>query len=59
MGGYTDTNAAIAGALLGARFGLCTIPTRWLVALRRADEVRRGASALIAARVAAERAPAP
>lgn len=29
-GGDTDTNAAIAGALLGARFGFSAIPTRWL-----------------------------
>lgn len=28
-GGDTDTNAAIAGALLGARFGLDGIPKRW------------------------------
>ncbi len=28
-GGDTDTNGAIAGAVLGARFGLGTIPARW------------------------------
>ena len=28
-GGDTDTNAAPAGAALGARFGLTTIPNRW------------------------------
>lgn len=29
LGGDTDTNAAIAGALLGARFGAKGIPERW------------------------------
>jgi ADP-ribosylglycohydrolase len=29
QGGDTDTNACIAGALLGARFGLDGIPARW------------------------------
>ena len=28
-GGDTDTNAASAGAALGARFGLTAIPNRW------------------------------
>ena len=30
-GGDTDTNAAIAGALLGAADGLGTIPPRWVM----------------------------
>lgn len=30
LGGDTDTNAAIAGGLLGARFGIEGIPERWL-----------------------------
>lgn len=29
-GGDTDTNAAVAGALLGARFGRSQIPERWM-----------------------------
>jgi ADP-ribosyl-[dinitrogen reductase] hydrolase len=29
-GGDADTNAAITGALLGARDGLCAIPRAWL-----------------------------
>ena len=38
VGGDTDTNGAVAGALLGARFGATAIPARWLDALeRRAD----------------------
>ena len=28
-GGDTDTNGAVAGAVLGARFGLDAIPRRW------------------------------
>jgi ADP-ribosylglycohydrolase len=38
-GGDTDTNAAVTGALLGARFGRQGIPQRWRDALR--PEVRR------------------
>jgi ADP-ribosylglycohydrolase/fructose-1,6-bisphosphatase/inositol monophosphatase family enzyme len=33
MGGDTDTNAAIAGALLGARHGREAVPARWLLPL--------------------------
>ena len=38
-GGDTDTNGAVAGAVLGARFGSDTIPKRWRdqVAKLRAD----------------------
>ncbi|MCY4541068.1 MAG: ADP-ribosylglycohydrolase family protein [Rhodobacteraceae bacterium] len=38
-GGDTDTNGAIVGAVLGARFGLAAIPERWL---RRVNELRAG-----------------
>ncbi len=38
-GGDTDTNGAIAGAVLGARFGLEGIPERWR---RREAEIRAG-----------------
>jgi len=41
-GGDTDTNAAVAGALLGARDGEASIPPRWLEQLGPA----RGVSAL-------------
>jgi ADP-ribosylglycohydrolase len=34
MGGDADTNAAVAGALLGARFGFSSIPTPWVNGLR-------------------------
>ena len=38
-GGDTDTNGAVVGALLGARFGLAGIPERWQTRVReiRAD----------------------
>ncbi len=39
VGGDTDTNGAIAGAVLGARFGLDGIPERWR---RREAEIRAG-----------------
>lgn len=39
VGGDTDTNGAIVGAVLGARFGLGDIPERWR---RREAEVRAG-----------------
>ncbi|KAM0232279.1 hypothetical protein ACHAP5_010799 [Fusarium lateritium] len=38
MGGDTDTNAAIAGGLLGARDGDAAIPKRWRTKLQFADE---------------------
>ena len=38
-GGDTDTNGAVAGALLGARFGIDAIPARWR---RRIAEIRAG-----------------
>ena len=43
-GGDTDTNAAVAGALLGARDGETGIPPRWLDQLGRANA--RGVSQL-------------
>lgn len=39
LGGDTDTNAAVTGALLGARFGLSGIPPRWTRQLEGADEL--------------------
>lgn len=38
-GGDTDTNGAVAGALLGARFGAEAIPARWLDALERRSDL--------------------
>ena len=42
-GGDTDTNGAVAGALLGARFGLEAIPQRWRA---RIAEIRVGRTPL-------------
>jgi ADP-ribosyl-[dinitrogen reductase] hydrolase len=47
LGGDTDTNAAVAGALLGARDGVGGMPTEWLGRLRDADAIRAEAEALV------------
>ena len=39
LGGDTDTNGAVTGALLGARLGASSIPPRWLEALERRSEL--------------------
>ncbi len=39
LGGDTDTNAAVAGALLGAQFGLDAIPKRWREKVRWRDDL--------------------
>lgn len=46
LGGDTDTNAAVAGALLGARDGVAGLPVGWLLRLRDAGAVRAEAEAL-------------
>jgi ADP-ribosylglycohydrolase len=38
-GGDADTNGAVAGSLLGARFGFEAIPPRWLEGLLRYEEL--------------------
>ena len=38
-GGDTDTNACVAGALLGAKFGKSQIPDRWVSKLKTAAEL--------------------
>ena len=48
QGGDTDTNAAIAGGLLGARFGFEAIPKDWLLDLRDKEVLQNGLSRLIA-----------
>lgn len=40
-GGDTDTNAAITGALLGAYYGLQSIPTQWVATVIQANPVER------------------
>lgn len=39
LGGDSDTNGAVAGALLGARFGAASIPPEWLRDLKGKDEL--------------------
>jgi ADP-ribosylglycohydrolase len=46
LGGDTDTNAAVAGALLGAAHGTEAIPTAWLDALNQRDAITHEAEAL-------------
>jgi ADP-ribosyl-[dinitrogen reductase] hydrolase len=43
LGGDTDTNAAVAGALIGARDGASAIPDRWLAVIRHRDRIERAA----------------
>ena len=38
-GGDTDTNGAVAGALLGAKFGKTQIPERWAVKLKAGPDL--------------------
>jgi ADP-ribosylglycohydrolase len=44
LGGDTDTNAAVAGALLGAANGVEAIPAGWLVLLAEVDALRNEAT---------------
>jgi ADP-ribosyl-[dinitrogen reductase] hydrolase len=46
LGGDTDTNAAVAGALLGARFGMAALPESWLDRLHGREELEREALGL-------------
>jgi ADP-ribosylglycohydrolase len=48
QGGDTDTNGAVAGAALGARFGAGAIPTRWIERLRDPQRLIELADALAA-----------
>ena len=47
LGGDTDTNAAVAGALLGARDGVAGLPSAWLGRLRDRDAIRSEAESLV------------
>jgi ADP-ribosyl-[dinitrogen reductase] hydrolase len=47
LGGDTDTNAAVSGALLGARDGERGLPSAWLERLREAEEIRAEALGLL------------
>ena len=48
LGGDTDTNAAVAGALLGALHGSSAIPTSWLDRLAEKDPIEQEAAELAA-----------
>lgn len=52
LGGDTDTNAAVVGALLGCRHGVGAIPPRWLESLRERDRIERVARLLAERRAA-------
>ncbi|MBL0037328.1 MAG: ADP-ribosylglycohydrolase family protein [Flavobacteriales bacterium] len=47
-GGDADTNGAVAGSVLGARFGFSAIPTTWVDGLNRRDELLERADRLVA-----------
>ena len=47
-GGDTNTNAAVAGAVLGARHGAPAIPQRWLDCIPQRERVEDLADGLIA-----------
>lgn len=48
-GGDTDTNGAVAGAVLGARYGASAIPQRWVDCIPQRHRLEDLASKLIAA----------
>ena len=43
MGGQASTVCSVAGALLGTRFGVDTIPKRWLDVLQKRSEIDQAA----------------
>ncbi|MDE2745031.1 MAG: ADP-ribosylglycohydrolase family protein [Chloroflexota bacterium] len=46
-GGDTDTNAAVAGAVLGARFGASAIPQRWLDCIPERERIEAATRSLL------------
>ena len=46
-GGDTDTNAAVAGAVLGARFGASAIPQRWLDCIPERERIEAAIQSLL------------
>ena len=48
VGGDTDTNAAVAGAALGARYGAAAIPQRWLECIPQRARIERLVDDLLA-----------
>ena len=51
-GGDTDTNGAVVGAVLGARFGAEAVPVRWTERLRNCGEMESLADRLCEASAA-------
>lgn len=49
-GGDTDTNAAVAGGLLGTRDGEESVPARWVAEVARVEHLRTLAEQLVGAR---------
>ena len=47
-GGDTDTNAAVAGAVLGARYGTSAIPQRWMECIPQRERIEGLADGLLA-----------
>lgn len=47
VGGDTDTNGAVAGAVLGARYGASAIPERWLSCVPERERIERLAVELL------------
>jgi ADP-ribosyl-[dinitrogen reductase] hydrolase len=48
MGGDTDTNGAVAGALIGARDGIAGLPDAWMHRLVGRDAIARKAGGMVA-----------
>ena len=48
-GGDTDTNGAVVGAVLGARYGASAIPQQWLDCVPQRDRIERLADGLLVA----------
>lgn len=46
-GGDTDTNAAVAGAVLGARYGASAIPRRWLECVPERERIESATRSLL------------
>ena len=46
-GGDTDTNGAVAAAVLGARYGVGSIPERWLSCVRERERIAALAERLL------------
>ncbi len=47
-GGDTDTNAAVAGAVLGARYGASAIPQRWIACIPQRQRIETLSDSLLA-----------